>query len=152
MCFSISFSQGFVIFHVRIAKGSKLIRLKLSFTLPESSMELTKSSICYLDSELFFVCIVFKVERTPTFLFNQNTCKSILVKQDSYLLAAVFSLRCFCSQPLAVLSQPHQSALLQRPLKDLFVPHHSILTLPPLQVCTSLVSFFILCGRGHLIC
>lgn len=81
------------------------------------------------------------------FLLKQNTGKSILVKQDSHLLAGLSSLRSFCRQPLSVPGQSHQPALLHRLIKDLTVPYRIVPTLPPLQVSTSLTSFSILCGR-----
>lgn len=73
------------------------------------------------------------------FLLKQNTGKSILVKQDSHLLAGPSSLRNFCRQPLSVPGQSHQPALLHRLIKDITVPYRIMPILPPLQVSASCV-------------
>lgn len=61
VCFSVSFSQSFVIFQVRIAKGSKLIGLKPSSS-PSKIFHATheQSLLSVLDSELFLVCMFSK--------------------------------------------------------------------------------------------
>jgi len=93
---------------------------------------------------------VFKVQNAH-FLLKQNTGLSILVKQDSHLLAGLPSLRSFCRQPLSVPCQSQQPTLLHRLLKGLTGLYHIMPILPPLQVSTSLTSFCIPCGRRALL-